>query len=75
MRKSLAVLGAATSALLFLAVCGETTEERAAYLGAVCRGDADLRARLEELLLAHREAGSFLGEPHAVTPVTTAGAP
>ena len=35
-------------------------EERAAYLDKVCRGDAGLRARIETLLRAHQEAGSFL---------------
>src|SRR5262245_22085320 len=47
-----------------------TPEELSAYLSQVCRGDAPLRARIEELLQAHREAGSFLREPspsHAAT--------
>src|SRR5437667_6170800 len=44
----------------------QTAEEQAAYLEQVCQGDAELRARLEELLQAHREAGSFLQEPSAV---------
>src|SRR4029077_12468804 len=30
-----------------------------------CRDDAELRAQLEDLLRAHREAGSFLQEPSA----------
>ena len=37
--------------------------ERAAYLQAACGGDADLRARLETLLIAHDQAGSFLEKP------------
>src|SRR5262245_61703597 len=43
----------------------QTAEEQAAFLDQACRGDAALRARLEELLQAHREAGSFLQEPSA----------
>ena len=31
------------------------------YLDEACRGDATLRERVEELLLARRQAGSFLG--------------
>ncbi|HMF17591.1 MAG TPA: serine/threonine-protein kinase, partial [Gemmataceae bacterium] len=40
-----------------------TPEEQAAYLDQVCQGDSALRSQLDELLLAHREAGSFLQEP------------
>jgi eukaryotic-like serine/threonine-protein kinase len=40
-----------------------TTAEQASYLDQVCQGNAALRAQLEELLQAHREAGSFLQEP------------
>src|SRR5262245_42370373 len=43
----------------------QTTEERAAFLDRACQGDAELRAQLEELLQAHREAGNFLQEPSA----------
>ena len=41
----------------------QTPQEQAAYLEQACQGDAELRARLDELLQAHREAGSFLQEP------------
>ena len=37
--------------------------ERAAYLDGACGNDADLRARVEALLVAHEAAGSFLGAP------------
>ena len=47
-----------------------STEGRAAYLDRACAGDPGLRARLEELLMAHREAGSFLGEAAATAPDT-----
>jgi WD40 repeat protein/serine/threonine protein kinase len=41
----------------------QTAEAQAAYLEQACQGDAELRARLDELLQAHWEAGSFLHEP------------
>jgi serine/threonine protein kinase/Flp pilus assembly protein TadD len=44
----------------------QTAKEQAAYLDQVCQGDEALRAQLDELLQAHREAGSFLHEPSAV---------
>jgi tetratricopeptide (TPR) repeat protein len=37
--------------------------ERNAYLDETCAGDADLRAEVESLLAADREAGGFLGNP------------
>jgi hypothetical protein len=39
-----------------------------------CQGNAELRARLEELLQAHREAGSFLHEP-SVSRIATVDQP
>src|SRR5256885_6990930 len=39
--------------------------ERAAYLGQVCAGDAELRQRLEELLEADDQAVAFLQKPAA----------
>src|SRR5438045_9532202 len=44
----------------------QSAEQQAKYLEQACQGDAELRARLEELLQAHREAGSFLQEPSAI---------
>src|SRR5438874_1497407 len=41
----------------------QAAEAQAAYLEQACQGDAALRARLDELLQAHGEAGSFLHEP------------
>ena len=38
-------------------------ETRAAFLDEACAGDADLRAEIEALLEADREAGSFLSAP------------
>jgi WD40 repeat protein/tRNA A-37 threonylcarbamoyl transferase component Bud32 len=46
---------------VFTAALGhESPSGQAAYLDEVCADDADLRARVEALLRAHREAGSFL---------------
>src|SRR5208337_4529293 len=39
--------------------------ERAAYLDGACRGDDELRAEVEKLLLAHDQAGAFLEDPVA----------
>ncbi len=47
---------------LFAAVLeAGSPEEQAAYLDRACGGNPDLRARLEALLRAHRDAGQFLG--------------
>ena len=43
----------------------QTAEEQAAYLDQACRATPELRARVEALLQAHGEAGSFLQEPPA----------
>jgi len=41
----------------------ETTEQRAAYLDEACGNDSELRSKIEALLKAHVEAGSFLEIP------------
>jgi serine/threonine protein kinase len=41
----------------------QTPEELTCFVEEACRGDAGLRARVEELLQAHQEAGQFLGGP------------
>jgi serine/threonine protein kinase len=38
-------------------------EERSAYLGQACGGDAELRRRVEVLLRTHESAGDFLARP------------
>jgi hypothetical protein len=49
---------------IFFAALGKTSPgERAAYLDEACRGDADLRRRVERLLEAHPQVGSFLEQP------------
>src|SRR5262245_5816916 len=45
--------------------------ERAAFLDQACRGDAQLRSRVDALLSSHYDAGAFLNEPAA--PVATLG--
>ncbi|MCA1685106.1 MAG: hypothetical protein LC745_03810, partial [Planctomycetia bacterium] len=48
--------------------------ERAAYLGAACAGDADLRRCVESLLRAHEGAGRFLeSAPEDVRGLTAPG--
>ena len=51
---------------IFFAALGKASPaERAAYLDEVCRGDADLRRRVERLLEAHPQVGTFLEQPLA----------
>jgi serine/threonine protein kinase len=49
----------------------EAPSDRAAFLDAVCQGNAALRADVEEMLRAHEEAGRFL-DPDGVLPLTAA---
>ena len=59
--------------IFFTALEKPTPDERAAYLNAACQDDPDLRRRVERLLNAHPQVGSFL-EPaaaHAGTETTT----
>src|SRR5262249_39167437 len=49
---------------LFAAALGiDAPDERSPYLDQACRGDDALRARVEALLRAHEQAGSFLAAP------------
>ena len=41
----------------------ESPAERTAYLGQACTGDPELRAKVEGLLRAYEDAGSFLQSP------------
>jgi hypothetical protein len=38
-------------------------EDRDAFLGKACAGDAELRGKVEALLKAHSRLGTFLEEP------------
>jgi eukaryotic-like serine/threonine-protein kinase len=61
---------------LFIAALERNPSERGAFLDSVCAGNANLRGRVEKLLLAHEHAANFMAEPaapHAATidePVT-----
>jgi serine/threonine protein kinase len=58
---------------LFNAALSKDPAERAAFLAAACAGDDALRTRVEELLSAHENPGSFLQAPAAVPPSPLAG--
>jgi serine/threonine protein kinase len=47
-------------AIFFAALEKGTAEERSAYLQAACGHDSDLRRRVDRLLAAHPQVGSFL---------------
>ena len=49
-------------AIFFAALEKTTPEQRAAYLDEACGNDADLRRRVDRLLAAHPQVGSFLGQ-------------
>src|SRR5688572_998820 len=48
----------------------KSPEERQAFLDESCRGNAELRAQVEELLSASNAAGSFFEHPPAGLDVT-----
>src|SRR5262249_22204839 len=48
---------------VFLAALGLAPRERAAYLDGACAGDPGLRRRVEKMLAAQAQAGSFLEQP------------
>jgi serine/threonine protein kinase len=60
--------------IFFAALEKTTAEERAAYLDAACGDDSNLRRRVERLLAAHPQVGSFL-EPPAQEKVNPASSP
>jgi hypothetical protein len=47
--------------------------ERAAFLDRECRKDLELRQRIEALLQAHDQPGSFLNQPAQDLGATSAG--
>ncbi len=49
--------------------------ERAAFLEQACGGDVELRQRVEELLLAHEQAGGLLDKPSVGPQATSDVAP
>jgi serine/threonine protein kinase len=60
---------------IFLAAIERSEPERAAYLDDACAGDAGLRARVEELLQAHEQMGSFHEQPAPANAPTADFAP
>jgi serine/threonine protein kinase len=48
---------------IFFAALEKGPGERSAYLNDACAGDADLRSRVERMLAAQPEVGSFLESP------------
>src|SRR5947207_11256665 len=50
-------------AIFFAALEKPTAEELVAYLDAACGDDSNLRRRVERLLAAHPQVGSFLEAP------------
>src|SRR5262249_42348332 len=57
--------GGMTEGRIFSRALEKPAEERGAFLDKACAGDAALRERLEVLLRAHDNPGSFLGSPAA----------
>jgi eukaryotic-like serine/threonine-protein kinase len=50
------------------AIAGKTAAERSEFLDRACHGQPELRARVEALLLADRDAGAFLHDPSTPAP-------
>ena len=50
-------------AIFFAALEKGSPQERAAFLDDACAGNPELRRRLEKMLAAQSEAGSFLDRP------------
>jgi WD40 repeat protein/serine/threonine protein kinase len=61
-------------AIFFAALEIASAEERAAYVNAACGEDTDLRRRVDRLLAAHPQVGSFLEEPAQAPRATEAQA-
>jgi WD40 repeat protein len=58
---------------IFLAALDLPAAERAAFLDRACGPDPEQRRLVEELLLSHDEAGSFLEHPAVTDPTCTVG--
>ena len=52
-----------TKAIFIAALEKENPQELAEYLDKACANDSKLRAKVEALLLSHKEAGTFLCDP------------
>jgi serine/threonine protein kinase/Flp pilus assembly protein TadD len=62
-------------AIFFAALVKGTTEEQEAYVRAACGEDEDLRLRVQRLLNAQPQLGSFLQQPVASLVASTQDAP
>src|SRR5690348_1814477 len=51
--------------IFFAALEKKTPRERTTYLDEACAGDPDLRRRVDRMLAAQNQAGSFLEQPAA----------
>ncbi len=56
--------------IFFTALEKGSPQERAAYLDEACAGDPDLRRRIEKMLAARDQAGSFLEKPAKSAAIT-----
>jgi ECF sigma factor len=54
--------------IFFAALGKKTTAERADYLDHACGGDAELRRRVERLLMAYPQAADFMARPAVERP-------
>jgi serine/threonine protein kinase/Flp pilus assembly protein TadD len=61
---------ASLDAIFYTALDLDTDEARAAYLDRICGADTPLRRRVEQLLHAHAQAGSFLRLPDTESSTT-----
>ncbi len=61
--------------IFFAALQKSSPSERAAYLDEACAGDRDLRGRVEKMLTAQAQAGSFLEVPAGELDKTIASPP
>src|SRR5215468_10309047 len=64
-RDTIVMTTSSAESIFFAALEKASPAERAAYLDEACQGDADLRRRVERLLEAHPQVGSFLEQPLA----------
>lgn len=60
---------------IFVAALREKPTDRPGYLERVCGADESLRQRVEQLLIAHERAGSFLENPALASPSPSGAAP
>ena len=62
-------------AIFWKAIEKENRDEQLAYLEEACGGDAETRAKVDELLQAHEEADGFLDIPPLTSDITLDDSP